>query len=160
MLKFCLDQWDKNRDHLRRTIANDRAINNYSGYEYLVKLIVDEVLNRENETGYKFDSADITVIDNGDYQGTLLFAIPRSTYQPMENEYLFTYVGYGSCSYCDALQGIRDCLPDNGELPGPQQIDDYMALCKDILCNMVHPFSCGWREEEELFKTVEYKQED
>lgn len=44
-------------------------------------------------------------IDDGDYQGTLIFVIGAGGYQP--SRYWYVKVGYGSCSGCDTLQAIR-----------------------------------------------------
>lgn len=108
MIKYCLDKWDKNRERLEAAIRADKQLNECD-YKHLVKLVVDNILNGAGDEYeiYTWDSGSITVIDNGDYQGTLLYLIPESTYQPSEGEYLMTYVGYGSCSGCDALQSIQ-----------------------------------------------------
>lgn len=51
------------------------------------------------------DSKRIHTIDDGDYQGTLLFVIGAEGNQP--GTYWYTQVDYGSCSGCDALEGAR-----------------------------------------------------
>jgi hypothetical protein len=63
-----------------------------------------------------------------------------------------TYIGYGSCSGCDALQNAQDWT-DN-ELLTDQQVKDFMSICKDIICNAVKPYNHGWREDDN-FKRVE-----
>ena len=70
----------------------------------------------------------ILSIDHGDYQGTLLFIIAASGYQP--NKYWFVKVDYGSCSGCDTLEGIR-CYSDGP--PSDAQVADYMTLALHIL---------------------------
>ena len=151
MIKFCLEQWDKNKERLEDRLDGDRKLNSCD-YEYLVKLVVNYVLNDEEPRyGEDYDSENITVIDDGHYQGTLLFVIPQKTYQPSEYEYLMTYVGYGSCSGCDTLQSIQSW---NDEKPTKQQLKDYMTLCKDIVTNMIRPFNSGWRDDDK-FRTVE-----
>ena len=94
----------------------------------------------------------MTEIDNGDYQGTMLYLIPFKTYQPAEYEYLMTYVWYGSCSGCDALQAAKFWC-DDGPLTG-KELKAVMAICKDIVCNTIKPYNCGWRENDE-YKPVE-----
>ena len=127
----------------------DIELNNCE-YDHLVKLVVKYILNPSIKVDWKkFDADQITVIDNGDYQGTLLFMIPRNTYQPSEGDYLLTYSGYGSCSGCDTLKNIQ-CWRDG--LPNEDQIKDYMTLCKDLVCNIVKPYNYGWREEEEFIE--------
>ena len=172
MLKFCVDKWNQNKDKLRKRIETDNTILNCE-YIHLVKLVVEEIFNdgiaRESDTflfsDKVWDGDKITVIDNGDYQGTLLFAIPKACYQPGAYEYLMTYVGYGSCSGCDTLLAIQDgywgedwCNNGNNALPIKEQVDDFMALCLHIVENTVKPYNCGWREEDE-FNEVEWKGE-
>ena len=56
------------------------------------------------------DYERITVIDHGDYQGTQLFIVGASGYQP--SKYWATRVDYGSCSGCDTYQAYSDsCNP-------------------------------------------------
>lgn len=145
MIKYCIEKWDKNRKKLEDALREDTTLNSCN-YGYLVKLIVENILNDEtNDYGDTWDSENITTVDNGDYQGTLLFLIPTDTYQPSEYDYLMTYVGYGSCCVCDILQAIQDW--DNVK-PTEQQLKDYMTLCKDLVCNMIKPYNTGWRADE------------
>lgn len=50
------------------------------------------------------DPTRIHEIDDGDYQGTLVYVIGASGYQP--STYWYVKVYYGSCSGCDTLQDI------------------------------------------------------
>lgn len=155
MIKYCIEKWDKNKKKLEDVLREDTTLNSCN-YGYLVKLVVENILNDEtNDYCDTWDSENITTIDNGDYQGTLLFLIPTGAYQPSEYEYLMTYVGYGSCSGCDTLQGIQSC-PWHDVKPTEQQLKDYMTLCKDLVCNMIKPYNSGWRNEE-IFENVEEK---
>ena len=152
MLKFCKDAWYENKDKLEAVIMMDTNLNSCE-YRYLVKLVVKYILNPSIETNWeKFDADAITVIDNGDYQGTLLFMIPRKTYQPTASDYLLTYSYYGSCSGCDSLMAIQDW---KDEVPTESQVADYMMLCKDLVCNIVKPYNHGWREEEQFVEIAE-----
>lgn len=151
MLKYCLRKWDENKKKLEEELLKDPLLNECE-YKHIVEKVVEIILNTNEE--YLWNTEGITEIDDGDYQGTLLFLIPRKTYQPLEYEYLMTYVGYGSCSGCDALQAIQDY----GESPiSEDQLKDFMALCKDIITNMIKPYNCGWRNEEE-FTEVEFNE--
>lgn len=153
MIKFCRDAWYENKDKLEAVIMMDTKLN-HCEYSYLVELIVKYILNPSIEYEWdKFDADNITVIDNGDYQGTLLFMIPRKTYQPNECDYLLTYAGYGSCSGCDTLLSIQDWT--NGSVPTESQTEDYMTLCKDLVCNIVKPYNCGWRKDEKFVEIAE-----
>ena len=143
MLKYCLRKWDANKNILEEKLKTDTSLNSCD-YEYLVKLVVTCVLN-PGDGGLKWDAEQITVIDNCDYQGTQLFLIPLSTYQPSEDEYLITYVGYGSCSGCDTLISIQTW---HDEKLTDGQVKDFMSLCKDLLTNMIKPYNYGWRFKE------------
>ncbi|QJU22620.1 hypothetical protein HLY09_26190 [Enterocloster bolteae] len=145
MLKILVRKWDKNKDRLRKYL--EEAVNlNSCSYLDLVKMTFMYIYNDDTQPIH-LNVEDITEIDNGDYQGTLLFLIPFDTYQPSESQYLMTYIGYGSCSCCDTLQAIQDGY--DKKLAG-QQIVDFMTLCKDILSNTIKPYNNGWREEDEF----------
>ena len=139
MLKYCKDKWSKNEELLRQALSFETL--DCLEYKDLVKLTVKWILNGEENDFWNWDYNNITCIDNGDYQGTLLYLIPKNTYQPAEYQYLMTYVDYGSCSGCDTLQSIqsKNC-----------EVSEYMKLCKDIVCNIVKPYNYGWRNEEEF----------
>ena len=154
MIKYCVEKWDKNKDLLRSVLNNNELLNHvlnkndddpleYLEYKDLVKLTVMFILNDENE----WDVNKITEIDDGDYQGTLLYLIPEDTYQPNSSEYLMTFVEYGSCSGCDTLQAIQ-CFLDTKSRN--ESIDDLMSLCKDLICNMIKPYNTGWRYDEKF----------
>ena len=145
MIKFCLEQWDKNKLRLEQTLRNDPTLNSCD-YKHLVELVVDNVFNEDGSNAMRtWDSKNITVIDNGDYQGTLLFLIPLNTYQPTADEYLMTYVFYGSCSGCDALLSLQG-LPSIQQ-PSKAQIKGFMYLCKDLVCNTIRPYNKGYAYE-------------
>ena len=147
MLKYCLDKWNQNKLLLENKIRKDRTINSCD-YLYLVKLVVDFVLNPDADKDKVWDSERITRVDDGEYQGTVLFLIPAKVYQPEEYEYLMTYAGYGSCSGCDTLQAIQ-----GGDDESPlteEQVGNFMVLCKDILANIIKPYNYGWRHTEDF----------
>lgn len=145
MLKYAIQQWDNNKAELEKVLADDENICTCD-YEYLVKLVIRHILNGKNRIKYFISrewSEEVDVVDNGDYQGTLLFAIHLDTYQPASYEYLFSTVEYGSCSGCDALLWAQDC--SYGKLED-WQIKKIMCLCKDIVTSMVQPYKgrCGF----------------
>lgn len=149
MLKILVQKWDQNKNKLEKFLREESGLNTCC-YKDLVKATFENIYNDGTNTKYdryKLDVEQITEIDNGDYQGTLLFLIPFETYQPSEYDYLMTYVGYGSCSGCDTLQAIQDYTDDK---LSDSQIPSFMTLCKDILSNTIKPYNCGWREEEEF----------
>ena len=74
------------------------------------------------------DPERIHQIDDGDYQGTLVFVIAGGGYQP--DDYWYVKVSYGSCSGCDTLQSISNY---SHETPSEEQIADYMTLALHIV---------------------------
>lgn len=144
MIKYCLQQWNANKNKLQEKFENQKGWNRRN-YENLVVEVVKTILNIGSE--FTWDSDHITEIDDGDYQGTLLYLIPRDTYQPSEYEYLITYVNYGSCSFCDVLQSIQSGHYNDDYLT-ETQVKDFMTLCKDILTNMKMPYNYGWRHKD------------
>lgn len=153
MLTILLHKWDENKDIL---IENIKSIDEIGKLEYLdlVKLTFSSIYNNGrdiNERAYRLlDCESITEIDNGDYQGTLLYLIPFETYQPCEYEYLMTNVSYGSCSGCDTLQGI---VSYSDKRANDDQVKELLALCKDIITSTVKPYNDGWYHSY-LFDTV------
>ena len=147
MIKYCVEKWDKNKGRLEEKLRRRTDLNS-CGYETLVRMVVDFILNDEDQGGYgAWNSRKITEIDNGGSQGTLLYVIPLDVYSPDETECLMTCISYGSCSGCDTLLAIQKY--GDGILT-EQQVKDFMALCKDIVCNMVKPYNVGWRFSEEF----------
>lgn len=140
MIKYCYRQWYKNEKHLKEIITQNIKEIEYCDYEYLVKLVIDNILNYGEDFKYKWNSEKIKTIDDGDYQGTILFLIPLDTYQPYEDNYLITYESYGSCSGCDTLMAIQDSLYCNEPI-SEQTINDIMTLCRDLVMHMIVPYS-------------------
>lgn len=152
MLKFCVDQWDKNKERLREDIETHMDYYNNASYKDLVAKVVDLIFNEEDNFIYdNLDSSKITEIDNGDYQGTLLYLIPYETYQPSEYEYLMTHVSYGSCSVCDTLQSIQmwGYYEDEIEEKDKEKfVNEIMNLCLHLVQNTIKPYNSGWRYDE------------
>ena len=117
-----INNWDLYKNELENYFKTTRQ-EKYDSYEDLVKLVVEYFL-----PDYNFEK--ITVIDDGDYSGTQIFIIPKDTYQPCIDEYLYTTNYYGSCSGCDTLLGISKY--EEG-LPNEEQVKDYMMLCLHLL---------------------------
>lgn len=122
MNKEIIENWENKKEKIREYFKNTRQ-KKYDTYEKIVKLLVKEILP-------EYDSKKITVIDDGDYQGTQIFMIPKNIYQPDIEDYLFTHNYYGSCSGCDTLLRISEY--DDG-LPTEEQVDDYMQLCLNLI---------------------------
>lgn len=133
MDKKIISLWNKNKCKLKEYFTTTNQ-SEYDNYLKLVELIVAKILNNEdNCDDSNYDIDNITMIDDGDWQGTKIFLIPKKTYQPSVYEYLVTYVCYGSCCGCDTLQSIHEY--EKG-LPNEDQIDDYMTLCLHLIQRM------------------------
>lgn len=144
--------WGMNKDELRKILA-ERTDLNSCNYTDLVKLTFESIYNSYERTDYtRLDLDKVTVIDNGDYQGTLLFVIPFKTYQPESSEYIMTFIGYGSCSVCDALQHAQDY--DDVRLT-ERQIVDFMSICENLVSNAIKPYNHGWRFDKEWLPAEE-----
>lgn len=160
MMRIILEAWDNKKDTLLKTIYNLNDFNSIC-YKDLVKLAFDEVynayLNDTHQKSLRVDTQKIHEIDDGDYQGTYLYIIPRDIYQPLCSEYLMTTVEYGSCSGCDALQAIvsRYNLYMKGQTISEECAKEILTLCRDILCNTVRPFNKGVYYDS-MYDNVEY----
>ena len=96
-------------------------------YKEIVKLVVEHILYDEDV--YSSPDVDrVHSIDDGSYQGTLVFVIGASGYQP--DDYWYVKVSYGSCSGCDTLQNIQGYSDD---APSDAQVRDYMTLALHIV---------------------------
>lgn len=122
MIQKYVDRFYENKTVIRERLAEKHV----GSYEELVKIVIEAITNDDNYG--EPDPERIHVIDDGDYQGTLLFIIGAKGYQP--HEYWSVYVGYGSCSGCDTLQGISDYSSDP---PTEEQINDYMSLALHVV---------------------------
>ncbi len=130
MIKEFVEAWDANKCILEEYFKT-HTTQQYAEYSALVRLLFDKVINpylKVNDLG-KYDT-DMTVIDDGDYQGTQLFILHKDTYQPDEGDYVVTHQYYGSCSGCDTLMGIHGYVD---EFPSANQLKEYMTLCLHLL---------------------------
>lgn len=130
--EFCL-AWEKNKDILKEYFRTHKQ-NEYNSYVMLTRLLFDLVINPEMD--FKFDTDEIAIIDDGDYQGTLVFILHICVCQPAITNYVYTSVCYGSCCGCDTLQSIYWYNCD--ALPTDEQIDSYMLLCLHLLQKCVY----------------------
>jgi hypothetical protein len=94
-------------------------------YLELFKLLIEVVINKGEHT---LCLGQVTQLDHGDYQGTMVFIVPDESYQPYVDDYIYTHVYYGSCAGCDTLEAIRDDY-ENKE----QQAKDLHTLCLHLL---------------------------
>lgn len=123
MIQEFVEIWEKHK----HSIENEFRKEHPNHYTDIIKLVV-KMLHDNTEKWYKPDPEHIHTIDDGDYQGTLVYVIPETGYQP--STYWYVMVGYGSCSGCDTLQAICDY---SDEKPNDKQVKEYMTLALHII---------------------------
>jgi len=116
-----VQRFDANRDVLRARFKAKRP----EFYADIVKAVVETVGGDEYGA---MDPTRIHEIDDGNYQGTLVYVIGGGGYQPYDYWYVRVY--YGSCSGCDTLQAIQGCA---GDEVSDEEADDTMTLALQIL---------------------------
>lgn len=124
MIKNIVQRWELNKT----TIENGFKQSHPESYADIVKLVVSTVTSEDNYDEDNLDPDRIHAIDDGDYQGTLVYVIGAKGYQP--SDYWYVKVSYGSCSGCDTLQSIHNY---SDALPTDEQVKDYMTLALHIV---------------------------
>lgn len=82
-----------------------------------------------DEESYEYpDYERIHIIDDGDYQGTLVFVVAAGSYQP--SDYWATTVDYGSCSGCDTFQAYSDY--ENPENSAPEMVTMALHMIEEM----------------------------
>src|ERR1051326_7197 len=103
-----------NQEFVNRFMENQDAVaekfkDKHPSYTDIVRAVLETIY-----VSYDAPNPEkIHVIDDGDYQGTLLFVIPEDGYQP--HDYWYVKIGYGSCSGCDTLEAIRSSYDNYDE---------------------------------------------
>lgn len=123
MIKEFVERWDKNKGSIRSMFEAGHP----EDYEAIVKAVISNITT-DSYGCCAPDPDKIHQINDGDYQGTLLFVIAEKGYQP--SKYYYCMVSYGSCSGCDTLEAIR--CHDSGK-PSKEQVDQYMMLALHIV---------------------------
>ena len=127
MIKKFIDCWDKRKAKVEDYFKNNHPDN----YKHIVEKVIS-ILYDDNDYSYEYPSIKrIHEINDGDYQGTLLYVIGSNDYQP--SDYWFVKVDYGSCGGCDTLQAILDSVNYDDDKPTEDQVKQYMQLALHIL---------------------------
>ena len=127
------------RQDLWNNLAEKRTDPHYWSYESILKLTIETMFTGDYNSWGSPDPNRITKIDEGDYQGTLVFVIGQTGYQPAT--YWATKVSYGSCSGCDTLQAIEEDTQDVAGSDWEQEltdqaINDLCTLALHMIQNM------------------------
>lgn len=120
MIQKFVTRFDEKREDIKAAFKAKAPDN----YKEIVKVVIEAISTEYGDP----DPEKIHLIDDGHYQGTLLFIIPEKGYQP--STYWSVMVGYGSCSGCDTLESISNY---SSEPPTEQQVNDYFTLALHIL---------------------------
>lgn len=128
MIQQFVDRFIENKEAV---LANIRQAPPYS-YRDVVEIALRHAVT--DDYGQP-DPSRIHELDDGDYQGTLVFVIAATGYQPYD--YWYVKVSYGSCSGCDTLQAISDSMPYESRFegkPAPESaVQDYYTLVLHIV---------------------------
>jgi len=119
VIKKFVNRFINGKDDLRKRYVD--AIP--AGYDDIIKDVIKMVSDDEDD--HTPDSERIHEIDDGDYQGTLIFVIGEKGYQP--SAYWVVSMSYGSCSVCDTFQSIVD---DNDK---EDRADDLVSLALHVV---------------------------
>jgi len=117
MIQEFVDRFMEKKDEIKIVFAEKHP----KQYKDVVRTVVAAL-------GGSIDPDRIHQIDDGDYQGVLVFVIAATGYQP--NDYWYVKISYGSCSGCDTLQNITRY---SDEKPTENQIVEYMTLALHIV---------------------------
>lgn len=123
MIKEFVDIFMNNKPELRDKLKDFNSCD----YDDLIKIVFG-LLTKHSDAYEKPDLSRLTVINHGDYQGTLVYVIGSDGYQP--STYWAVSVYYGSCSGCDTLQAVLG-YDDNPLTEG--QINELETLCLHIV---------------------------
>jgi hypothetical protein len=124
MIQKFVDRFMARREELEKRFA--AMPDGPSDYKQIVKEVVRVICDVDEYSTP--DEGRIHEINDGDYQGTLLYVIGSNDYQP--STYWAVKVAYGSCSGCDTLESIRSY---SDESPSADQLAQYMALALHIV---------------------------
>lgn len=122
MIKEFVKRFNENKSNLEERYRKKRP----ESYEDIVKWTIETISDEDDYSGTP-DPERIHIIDDGDYQGTLVFVIAEKGYQP--HKYWYVRVWYGSCSGCDTLQAIKEW----GDEISEKEVKGYMTLSLHII---------------------------
>jgi hypothetical protein len=133
MIKEIIQKWEENKIKLEEYFKTTKQ-EEYLSYETIVRKIFEICINVSDQDYDNFNLERLHVIDDGHYQGTEIFIIPKNVYQPSAEDYIVTDTYYGSCAGCDTLQGICDYESDT--FPNEVQLNNYMTLALHLVQKM------------------------
>lgn len=125
MIKKFVERFEARKQILEDVFSKRHPEDYKDIFTEVIKILATDLEGKE----YGCPCVDfITEINNGDYQGTLVYVVGENTYQP--DTYWYCRISYGSCSGCDLLQSIAGY---SSNPPTKEQIKDYMTLALHIV---------------------------
>jgi len=122
MIQELVKRWEEKKDEVRAVFEKKLP----GSYKDIVTTVVDKI-SAEEYGAFALDPNRITIINHGDYQGTMLFVIGEKGYS--SDEFYYVKVNYGSCSGCDTLQAVLDYSDEITE----EKVDGLMTLALHIV---------------------------
>lgn len=109
MVQKFIDAWNKEQQNLKAKLQHDCLMGYDQDYTYdtLVRFAWTIATSTMPDCR-KVDLKNMKILDSGDYQGDYLFLAPLGTEYCGPGDYIYVFVEYGSCSYCDTLQSVQD----------------------------------------------------
>lgn len=120
MLKYCVDQWEKNKENLRAVFEK---VDIYSDYEEFARIVIENIFT-------EWKNYEVAITKQGDYTGDVIFFISADT-EGSKNDIFLSYLRYGSCSVCDTLMRAAE---------SEERVEDLMRVALHFIQNMIHPF--------------------
>ena len=130
MIEHFVNQWYENRQELESFLEKEYDQSEDKrywgvGYRYLFRKVFELVVTQPREirdrhdqrwNNYSWDWSRFRTIDDGEYQGEIVFIMVPNVYQPsLDKDYYFTSVVYGSCSHCDTMQHVQEVVETKEE---------------------------------------------
>lgn len=127
MIERFVKYWEDSKGDIRAHFAANWP----DDYEAIVKTVIEH-MRPAGEDGPYFredcpDPDRIHEIDDGEYQGTLIYVIGATGYQP--STYWAVSIGYGSCSGCDTLQAITNYSDTHSD----EDLNELMQLALNVV---------------------------
>ena len=120
MLKYCVEQWEKNKENLRAAFEDAKDIFNYETFSHIV---VENIFP-------EWENYELNVYYYSEYQGEVVFFIHSDVWSK-EGLYL-SHLWYGSCTACDALLSA---------MVSDERVNDLMSLALHFVQHMTQPYA-------------------
>ena len=102
MIQHIIDRFQEIKPKLLKKFEKEQP----SSYEDILVQTLNTMYDPEDEIYNIPDVSNLTTLNHGDYQGTLVFIMPENVYLP--NKYYIVKVFYGSCSECDTFYSYAE----------------------------------------------------